>query len=120
MHRHSIEDTARRLGIHRNTVMNRIRRGQLDVERVSENGRTRTFVLLEELPEDPAPVPNGHVDQELVAAIERIRGLEELVDQLRSTVDFERERYAALLNDIKTGALALPAPKSRSWWRLWS
>ena len=99
------------LGIHRNTVLNRIKRGELEVERVREHNRDRVYVLLDTTETQP-DVPA------LAVALERIRGLEELVDQMRGTVDFERERYASLLNDIKNGSLALPAP-SRPWWRVW-
>ena len=114
MQRHSIEDAAQALGIHRNTVMNRIKRGELEVERVREHNRDRVYVLLDTM-DTTATQPDTPA---LDVALERIRGLEDLVDQMRGTVDFERERYASLLNDIKTGALALPAPR-RSWWRFW-
>ena len=114
MTRYSVEDAAQALGIHRNTVLNRIKRGELEVERVREHNRDRVYVLLDTMDttEAQSDVPA------LAVALERIRGLEELVDQMRGTVDFERERYASLLNDIKNGSLALPAP-SRPWWRVW-
>ena len=138
MERYSIEEAAGILDVHRNTVMNRIRRGHLQVERVTEGGRERTYVLLDEIPDSR----NGNhevshflqtpgereleLEAQLVAsqhelelAQERNRGLENLVDNLKDQVVIERERYSEIYADIKSGALALPAPKSRPWWRFW-
>ena len=138
MERYSIEEAAGILDVHRNTVMNRIRRGQLQVERVTEGGRERTYVLLDDLPDrhngnhEAAPFmqPPGDRELELEAQLvarqhelelaqERNRGLENLVENLRDQVVIERERYAEIYADVKSGALALPAPKSRPWWRFW-
>ena len=138
MERYSIEEAAGILDVHRNTVMNRIRRGQLQVERVTEGGRERTYVLLDDFSEqrngdmDTSPLlqSSGERELELEAQLvasqhelelakERNRGLENLIENLRDQVVIERERYAEIYADVKSGALALPAPKSRPWWRFW-
>ena len=138
MERYSIEEAAGILDVHRNTVMNRIRRGQLQSERVTEGGRERTYVLLDDLPDrhngnheaatfkQSAGERELELEAQLVAsqhelelAQERNRGLENLVDNLKDQVVIERERYSEIYADVKSGALALPAPKSRPWWRFW-
>ena len=129
MKRNSIDEAAGVLDIHRNTVMNRIRRGQLDVERVTEGGRERTYVLLDNSPErlnghhqaGPIPDSSGARELELEAQLldsqhelelaeERNRGLEELVEHLKEQVVIERARYSEVYAGLKSGALALSAP----------
>ena len=112
MDRLSRDEAAQRLGISTRTLDRRIRSGEIERE---TTGARRVYVLLDTV---ETVSPNGHSPADLDVAQERIRGLEELVDQMRSTVDFERERYAGLLSDIKTGALALPTPRHRPWWKL--
>ncbi len=138
MERYSIEEAAGILDVHRNTVMNRIRRGQLQAERVTEGGRERTYVLLDDLPEKPSTDMESStllqstgqrerdLEEQLLASQheleltrERNRGLENLIENLRDQVLIERERYSEIYADVKSGALALPAPKSRPWWRFW-
>ena len=115
MKRYSIDEAAGVLDVHRNTVMNRIRRGQLEVERVTEGGRERTYVLLDA----PADRRNGNhepakvlqsdgerefeleaqliaTQHELELAQERNRGLENLVENLHDQVQIERERCGDL------------------------
>ena len=106
------EQAAQRLGISTRTLDRRIRSGEIERE---ATGERRVYVLLDSV---ETVSPNGHAPADLGVAHERIRGLEGLVGQLRGTVDFERERYASLLNDIKNGSLALPPPR-RSWRKFW-
>ena len=68
---------------------------------------------------DDPPDAGNQASAELDLANERIRGLEQLVEHLHEQVTFEQSRYAELYADIKSGALALPAPRSRRWWRFW-
>ena len=56
---------------------------------------------------------------ELELEQERNRGLEELVEHLKEQVVIEQARYSEIYADMKSGALALPAPKSRPWWKFW-
>ena len=108
---------ARILGVSERTVNRKIASGELESEREA-TGRRRVMVLLDTQLQAEAP---EHVDvEELVVLRERCAGLEDLVEHLHEQLNFERSRYGELYNDIKSGALALPAPKSdRPWWRFW-
>ena len=112
------EQAARRLGVTTRTLDRRIRAGDIDVERETTGSR-RIHVLLDtvETPDNGVePVEtNGHYE-DLLAENASLRTL---VDHLREERDFERTRYSQIYHDLKTGALALPAPKSRPWWRFW-
>ena len=56
----------------------------------------------------------------LAVAQERIRGLEELVELLKEQLEVERERYAGLLKDLRTGRLLEPrTERQHSWMQFW-
>jgi len=125
MMRYSVDEAATALGVHRNTVHARIKRGLLQSEHIEENGQRRTYVILtpEELAESAYHDQNGmrgsphKLMTELEVARERCRGLEELVATLREQLDFERARYGQIYEDVRTGRLALPSPRRR-WWHI--
>ena len=109
-------EAARILGVSARTINRKIASGELQTERETY-GKRRVLVLL-----DAESVPDAPVDdsEEVVQLRERVAGLQDLVDHLHDQLDFERERYAELYHDVKTGALALPAPNSsRRWWKFW-
>ena len=109
-------EAARILRVSARTINRKIASGELQTERET-HGKRRVLVLL-----DAASVPDAPVDdsEEVVQLRERVAGLQDLVDHLHDQLDFERERYAELYHDVKTGALALPAPNSsRRWWEFW-
>ena len=110
-------EAARILKVSERTVNRKIAAGELETERET-TGRRRVMVLLDA---DLHTETTEHVDpEELVVLRERCAGLEDLVEHLHEQLNFERGRYAELYNDIKTGQLALPAPKpDRPWWRFW-
>ena len=110
-------EAARILGVSERTVNRKIAAGELETERET-TGRRRVMVLL-----DAEMHASAATDQseEVIVLRERVAGLEDLVEYLHEQLDFERSRYAGLYHDIKTGALALPAPKAdRPWWRFWA
>ena len=52
----------------------------------------------------------------LAVAQERVRRLEEMVEQLKA----ERDRYAGLLEDLRTRRLVVEGTeRQRLWWRFW-
>ena len=110
-------EAARILGVSERTVNRKIASGELDTERET-TGRRRVMVLLDA---DLHAVTSDHDDsEELVVLRERCAGLEDLVEHLHEQLNFERGRYSELYNDMKTGQLALAAPKAaRPWWRFW-
>ena len=110
-------EAARILKVSERTVNRKIASGELETER-EKTGRRRVMVLLD--PDLQADDPELHDAEELVVLRERCAGLEDLVEHLHEQLNFERGRYSELYSDIKTGQLALPAPKpGRPWWRFW-
>ena len=110
-------EAARFLGVSERTVNRKIASGELETERET-TGRRRVMVLID--PDLQTDAPEQGDVEELVVLRERCAGLEDLVEHLHEQLNFERGRYSELYNDIKTGQLALPAPKrDRPWWRFW-
>ena len=59
-------------------------------------------------------------DVSLAVVQEQVRGLEEMVEVLKEQLELERERYAGLVNDLRTGRLLEPRDaRQHSWWRFW-
>ena len=111
-------EAARILGVSARTINRRIASGDLQTER-EDHGKRRVLVLLDAETLEQAETKIDD-DLEVVQLRERVAGLQDLVDHLHDQLDFERARYSELYHDVKTGALALPAPNSdRPWWKLW-
>ena len=83
-------EACRELAVSLSTLDRRIASGEIKV-RLEEQGRRRVYVVLDD---DP---PENDVDgQPLDVSRERIRGLEERVELLKTQLDLERERNTGL------------------------
>ena len=72
------------------------------------------MILDDDLPE------NGVDVQPQDAARERIRGLEEQVELLKTLLEAERERNADLMNEVKDKKFhSRSQRRQHTWWRFW-
>ena len=84
-------EACRELAMSLSTLDRRIASGEIKVRRGHQGRRHRVYVML-----DDDPPENGEDGQPQDAARERIRGLEEQVDLLKTQLDLERERSTEL------------------------
>ena len=70
------------------------------------------YVMLD----DDLPSALEPPQSELVAAHQRIRGLEEQVAFLQEHLEWERQRNAELVNELKAGKVQ---EQRGPWWRFW-
>ncbi|MCE2464083.1 MAG: hypothetical protein J4F46_09305 [Dehalococcoidia bacterium] len=56
---------------------------------------------------------------DLAIALERIRSLEELAKYHREQLAQAEARYHDLKQSLDITLRMLPAPKEKSWWKLW-
>ena len=84
-------EACRELGVSLSTLDRRVASGEIRVRREEQGRRRRVYVML-----DDDPPENGEDDQPQDAAQERIRGLEEQVELLKTQLHLERERNAGL------------------------
>ena len=112
-------EACRELAVSLSTLDRRIALGEIEVRREQQGRQRRVYVMLDD---DP---PENGVDAEsqvasLDVAQERIRGLEEQVELLKTLLDLEQERNAGLMIDVKDEKFH---PRSQgqkhTWWRFW-
>ena len=103
-------EACRELAVSLSTLDRRIASGELLTRREPRGRRHRVYVMLEDDPTEFGDV----ADSTPAVAQERIRGLEEQLAFLQEQLEWERQRNAELVNDLKA------APERRGpWWRLW-
>ena len=101
-------EACRDLAVSLSTLDRRIASGEIITQREPRGRRHRVCVML-----DDAPPVNGEVaDSALDVARERIRGLDEQVELLQEQLEWERQRNAELMSDLKE-AQNSPAQKHR-------
>ncbi|MDE2938077.1 MAG: hypothetical protein OXR67_04055 [Chloroflexota bacterium] len=106
-------EACRELRLSLSTLNRRIAAGDVTVKREPRGSRHRVYVML-----DDDPPSNGvAADSELIAAQERIRGLEAQVELLHEQLEHERQRNAGLVDAVEVQMH--PCEKHRPWWRLW-
>ena len=84
-------EACRELAVSLSTLDRRIASGEIEVKREQQGRRRRVYVML-----DDDPPENEEDCQPQDAARERIRGLEEQVELLKTQLDQEQERNAGL------------------------
>ena len=104
--------------------------GRVQIRKEPHGQRHRVYVVMAEGGTDGEGVPGvntcggeeitpgGTPPDKVSLAVtrERVRGLEEMVEQLKE----ERDRYADLLEDLRTRRLVVgETERQRPWWRFW-
>ena len=111
-------EACRELRLSLSTLNRRIAAGEVPVKREPRGRRHRVYVMLDE---DP-PVAPKYADSgetALVAARERIRGLEAQVELLQGQLELEQERNAGLVDELMA-VQTTPAQERRGpWWQFW-
>ena len=110
-------EAAARLGVSERTITRRIVAGKLQTIPDANGGRQTLVVLDFDSQKGTAPTIDG---QNGTAATERFRVLETMEqwnEELRSQLRASQDREGALIDALRQ--IALPAPRSRSWWKVW-
>ena len=108
-------EACRELRLSLSTLNRRIAAGEVPVKREPRGRRHRVYVMLDDdLPVDAKDADSG--ETALVAAQERIRGMEEQVAFLQEQLDLEQQRNAELVNELE--AVTVQRKRCR-WWRFW-
>ena len=93
-------EACRELGLSLSTLDRRISAGDLQAKREPHGRRHRVYVVMD----DDPPGSDNHQEPDgaaLAVARERVRGLETQVALLREQLHSERERNAALVDELK-------------------
>ncbi len=101
------------LGMSLSTLDRRIAAGEVRVKREPHGRRHRVYVVLDDEPSNNHN-NDGSGDTALAAALERIRGLEDLVEILREQLQQERRRNADLGTELSADQ-ARHKPRRRFW-----
>ena len=111
-------EACRELRLSLSTLNRRIAAGEVPVRRDPRGRRHRVYVMLDD---DPPGNGEGYGTGEsaLAVAQETIRGLEEQVELLHEQLELERQRNAALVNDLKVWQTPPTQGRPAPWWRFW-
>ncbi len=103
------------LAVSLSTLDRRIASGELLTRREPRGRRHRVYVML-----DDDPPENGKAaDSALAVALERIRGLEGQVAYLQGQLEWEQQRNAELVNQMKAGQTSTAQDERGLWRRFW-
>ena len=101
-------EACRELAMSLSTLDRRIASGEVRTKREPRGRRHRVYVML-----DDDPTRNGGgADSALAVAQERVRALEEQVTFLQEQVERERQRNAALVDELKV----ISERRGLRWW----
>ena len=103
-------EACRELRLSLSTLNRRIAAGEVPVKREPRGRRHRVYVMLD----DDPPEDGGAAGPAMSLVKERTRGLEEQVASLQEQLEWERQRNAGLVRELKA-AQERPGP----WWRFW-
>ena len=106
-------EACRELSVSLSTLDRRIASGEIPARREPRGRRHRVYVLLD----DDLPGNGKLTDPQLVAAHGRIQGLEAQVELLQGQLGQERQRNAALSDELKTARTSAAQDRRGSWWR---
>ena len=108
-------EACRELRLSLSTLNRRIAAGEVPVRREPRGRRHRVYVMLDDDPPSAAEASQS----ELAVAQEQIRGLEEQVELLRDQLEWERQRNAGLVDELKAAQTTTARERRGSWWRVW-
>ena len=97
------------------TLNRRIAAGDVPVRREPRGQRHRVYVMVDDDPPGNAKA----ADSALAVDRERIRGLEEQVAFLQEQLEWERQRNAGLVNELKAAQATKAKERRGPWWRFW-
>ena len=103
-------EACRELAVSLSTLDRRIASGEIRTKREPRGRRHRVYVMLD----DDLPSAIEPPQSELVAAQERVRGLEAQVELLEGQLEMERQRNTELVKELKAGQ-----NRRGPWWRVW-
>ena len=103
-------EACRELAVSLSTLDRRIASGEVTTKREPRGRRHRVYVMLD----DDLPGNGKAADSKVIAAQERVRGLEAQVAFLQEQLDAERQRNAELVDELKE-AQERRGPRWRFW-----
>ena len=106
-------EACRELAVSLSTLDRRIASGELLTRRDPRGRRHRVYVMVD----DDLPSTGETPHSDLAVAQERIRGLEEQVELLQEQLLAERNRNAALVEELKAGQTSAAQKRRGRWWR---
>lgn len=110
----TVDEAAKHLGVSRDTVMRRIRKGELDAHQEERpQGHVWRVVVPDEKEE------SGKVDGEAVAR--ELETMREMLQMAQGELATKNEQIKELHVLLQQAQAALPAPKENrhGWWRFW-
>ena len=108
-------EACRELRLSLSTLNRRIAAGEVPVRREPRGRRHRVYVM----PDDDLPGNTCTPGLALAAAQERIRGLEEQVALLQEQLEWERQRNAGLVKELKAAQTRTAQKRCGPWRRFW-
>ena len=107
----TVAEAAKLLGVSRDTIMRRIRKGELDAHQEPRpQGHVWRVVVPYEAPD------NQHVE----ALARELHTVRDMMELLKEEVATKNEQIRELHVLLQQAQAALPAPaKDRAWWRFW-
>ena len=108
-------EACRELAVSLSTLDRRIALGEVRTKREPRGRRHLVYVMLDDDP--PSAVETQQ--SELVAAQERIQGLEDQVGFLQEQLEVERQRNAELVNELNAGQRSTMEDRRVHWWQFW-
>ena len=107
----TVDEAAKHLGVSRDTVMRRIRKGELEAH---QEPRPQGHVWRVVVPDEE---PDNHDGGGVARELETVRGMLAILQEELTTKNEQIRELHVLLQQSQA---ALPAPReSRPWWRLW-
>ncbi len=103
-------EACREFAVSLSTLDRRIASGDIRTRREPRGRRHRVYVMLD----DDLPSAIETPQSELAVAQERVRVLEEQVAFMEEQIEWERQRNAELVDELKAAQ-----ERREPWWRFW-
>ena len=108
-------EACREMRLSLSTLNRRIAAGDVPVRREPRGRRHRVYVMLD----DDVPSAIETRQSELAVSQERVRGLEEQVELLQGQLEWERQRNAELVSELKAVQTSQALDRRGLRWRFW-